>query len=160
VLATVAPSPVVELSRAIAVAMRDGPERGLERLDALEARRDLSDRPLLVAARADLLRPTGPLAEAAGPYRRAIPLAANDGERRFLERRRHGVTGPNLGDRPPSSGVASALAPEPPSPTAFSAARLCSKSAPTMASMSTKSWTPLRPIVMRTSPISRLPAHA
>jgi RNA polymerase sigma-70 factor (ECF subfamily) len=86
-LARVAPSPVVELNRAIAVAMADGIEAGLRLLDALEARGELTDYHLLAAARADLLRRAGRLAEAAASYRRAIALTANAAERRFLERR-------------------------------------------------------------------------
>jgi RNA polymerase sigma-70 factor (ECF subfamily) len=86
-LAQVAPSPVVELNRAIAVAMVDGPDRGLALLDALEARGELVDYHLLAAARADLLRRAGRPDEAAARYRRAIALTANDAERRFLERR-------------------------------------------------------------------------
>ena len=92
-LAEVAPSPVVELNRAIAVAMADGADRGLSLLDALEARGELVDYRLLAAARADLLRRAGRLAEAASGYRRAITLAGNDGERRFLERRLREVSG-------------------------------------------------------------------
>ncbi len=86
-LAQVAPSPVVELNRAIAVALSDGLDRGLALLDALEARGELTEYHLLAAARADLLRRAGRFADAAASYRRAIPLTANDGERRFLERR-------------------------------------------------------------------------
>jgi RNA polymerase sigma-70 factor (ECF subfamily) len=86
-LAQVAPSPVVELNRAIAVAMADGADRGLPLLDALEARGELGDYRLLSAARADLCRRAGRFAEAAASYRRAIALAGNDAEQRFLERR-------------------------------------------------------------------------
>jgi RNA polymerase sigma-70 factor (ECF subfamily) len=86
-LGQVSPSPVVELNRAIAVAMSDGADRGLPLLDALEAQGELTDYHLLSATRADLLRRAGRFAEAAGSYRRAIALTANDGERRFLERR-------------------------------------------------------------------------
>ena len=86
-LAQVMPSPVVELNRAIAVAMADGADRGLPLLDALEARGELVDYHLLSAARADLFRRAGRFAEAAAAYRRAISLAGNEAERRFLERR-------------------------------------------------------------------------
>jgi len=86
-LVQVAPSPVVELNRAIAVAMVDGADRGLPLLDALEARGELVDYHLLAAARADLFRRAGRAAEAAASYRRAISLAGNEAERRFLERR-------------------------------------------------------------------------
>jgi RNA polymerase sigma-70 factor (ECF subfamily) len=86
-LARITPSPVVELNRAIAVAMADGVDSGLRLLDALEARRELADYHLLAASRADLLRRAGRAAEAAASYRRALALAENGAERRFLERR-------------------------------------------------------------------------
>ncbi len=92
-LARVAPSPVVELNRAIAVAMAEGAERGLALLDGLEARGELEDYHLLAAARADLLRRAGRRADAAEAYRRALALGGNDGERRFLERRLREVCG-------------------------------------------------------------------
>jgi RNA polymerase sigma-70 factor (ECF subfamily) len=83
-LAALDPSPVVELNRAAAVAMRDGPDAGL----ALIARIEGLDRyHLLHAARADLLRRAGRRAEAATAYRRALELAANRGERAYLNRR-------------------------------------------------------------------------
>jgi len=91
-LARVAPSPVVELNRAIAIAMADGADRALPLLDAIESGGQLADYRLLAAARADLLRRAGRLEEAAASYRRAIALAGNDGERRFLERRLREVT--------------------------------------------------------------------
>ncbi len=86
-LARVTPSPVIELNRAIAVAMAEGAERGLGLLDELEARGELDDYHLLAAARADLCRRAGRLDDAAESYRRALALAGNEGERRFLERR-------------------------------------------------------------------------
>jgi RNA polymerase sigma-70 factor (ECF subfamily) len=86
-LARVVPSPVVELNRAIAVAMAEGAERGLPLLDALEAGAELTDHHLLSAARADLLRRAGRFAEAARSYRTAISLAGNGADRRFLARR-------------------------------------------------------------------------
>jgi RNA polymerase sigma-70 factor (ECF subfamily) len=86
-LAKLDASPVVELNRAIAVAMSDGIDPGLALLDAIEAGGRLDDYHLLAAARADMLRRAGRFTEAVGSYRRAIELAANDGERRFLERR-------------------------------------------------------------------------
>jgi RNA polymerase sigma-70 factor (ECF subfamily) len=86
-LAQVTPSPVVELNRAIAVAMAEGAERGLALLEGIEQTGQLADYHLLAATRADLLRRAGRRAEAAASYRRAIALTANDGERRFLERR-------------------------------------------------------------------------
>jgi RNA polymerase sigma-70 factor, ECF subfamily len=81
------PGPVVELNRAVAVAMAEGPGRGLELLDDLEVRGELRDYHLLHAARADLLRRLGRTDEAAAAYRRARDLAANPVERAFLERR-------------------------------------------------------------------------
>ena len=86
-LARVRPSPVVELNRAVAVAMADGPAAGLALVAELEARGELEGYYLLPAARADLLRRLGRLEEAAGSYRRALALVATDPERRFLERR-------------------------------------------------------------------------
>lgn len=87
VLAQLHPSPVVELNRAVAVAMAYGPERGLALLDAIE----LPSYHLLPAARADLLRRLGRSAEAAAAYREALALVNNDAERGFLERRLHEV---------------------------------------------------------------------
>ena len=81
------PSPVVEVNRAVAVAMARTPEDGLALLDELESRGELSEFHLLPAARADLLRRLGRSAEAADAYRRALSLATNDVERRFLRRR-------------------------------------------------------------------------
>jgi RNA polymerase sigma-70 factor, ECF subfamily len=82
-LEQLAPSPVVSLNRAVAVAMADGPERGLELLDAV----DLPTYHLLHAARADLLRRLGRRDEAAASYRAALALEMNAGDRAFLERR-------------------------------------------------------------------------
>ena len=79
--------------------MAEGAERGLPLLDALEARGELDDYHLLAAARADLLRRAGRLADAAESYRRAIALGGNDGERRFLERRLREVTGAEISPR-------------------------------------------------------------
>jgi RNA polymerase sigma-70 factor (ECF subfamily) len=83
VLAALDPSPVVALNRAVAVAMADGVEEGLALLETLH----LPGYHLLPAARADLLRRLGRLAEAAAAYREALGLVTNDAERRFLERR-------------------------------------------------------------------------
>jgi RNA polymerase sigma-70 factor (ECF subfamily) len=80
-------SPVVELNRAVAVAMRDGPLTGLELIDVILARGDLADYHLAHAARADLLRRLGRLAEARTSYERALALARQEPERRFLEQR-------------------------------------------------------------------------
>ena len=86
VLARVSPSPVVALNRAVAVAMRDGPEAGLAALAELDDHA-LRGYHLLPAARADLLRRLGRTTEAAAAYRAAIELAGNERERAFLRRR-------------------------------------------------------------------------
>lgn len=86
-LARVAPSPVVDLNRAVAVAMRDGPQAGLDLTDALLARRDMAEYHLAHAARADLCRRLGRTEEALASYRRALELVQQGPERRFLERR-------------------------------------------------------------------------
>ena len=87
VLARLEPSPVVELNRAVAVAMRDGPAAGLVLVDAILARGDLADYRLAHAARADLCRRLGNKQEAAVSYQRALALTRQEPERRFLERR-------------------------------------------------------------------------
>ena len=87
VLVRVEPSPVVELNRAVAVAMRDGPDAGLALIDAILARGDLADYHLAHAARADLCRRLGRTAEARASYEMALTLARQEPERRFLERR-------------------------------------------------------------------------
>jgi len=87
VLVHVEPSPVVELNRAVAVAMRDGPDAGLPLIDAILARGDLADYHLVHAARADLCRRLGRTAETRASYERALSLARQEPERRFLERR-------------------------------------------------------------------------
>jgi RNA polymerase sigma-70 factor (ECF subfamily) len=84
-LSTRHPSPIVSLNRAVAVAMIEGPAAGLRLIDALED--VLDDYHLLHAARADLLRRLGESDAAAKSYGRALALATNDSERRFLERR-------------------------------------------------------------------------
>jgi RNA polymerase sigma-70 factor, ECF subfamily len=86
-LVRVEPSPVVELNRAVAVAMRDGPAAGLALIDAILARGDLTDYHLAHAARADLCRRLGRRTEARVSYGRALTLARQEPERRFLERR-------------------------------------------------------------------------
>jgi RNA polymerase sigma-70 factor, ECF subfamily len=86
-LAVLVPSAVVQLNRAVAVAMADGPEAGLELVETLEAAGDLAGYHLLPATRADLLRRLERPAEAAAAYREALELAATDAERRFLARR-------------------------------------------------------------------------
>jgi RNA polymerase sigma-70 factor (ECF subfamily) len=80
-------SPVVELNRAVAVAMRDGPAAGLPLVDAILGRGDLVDYRLAHAARADLCRRLGRAADARASYRRALALTKQEPERRFLERR-------------------------------------------------------------------------
>jgi RNA polymerase sigma-70 factor (ECF subfamily) len=83
-LAAVAPGPVVELNRAVAVAMCEGPQRGLELIEEIDG---LDDYLPLHTARADLLRRLDHPREAAEAYRRALELEPNPGERRFIERR-------------------------------------------------------------------------
>src|SRR6266403_1340582 len=80
-------SPVIEVNRAVAVAMGRSLEEGLALLDELERRKELAEFHLLPAARADLLRRLGRMGEATDAYRRAFMLATNDIERRFLRRR-------------------------------------------------------------------------
>ena len=86
-LAQVAPSPVFETSRAVAVAMRDGPAAGLALIDAILSRGDLADYHLAHSARAELCRRLGRIADARASYERALALAQQEPERRFLERR-------------------------------------------------------------------------
>ena len=86
-LARVDPSPVVELNRAVAVAMRDGPAAGLALVDDILARGQLDAYHLAHAARADLLRRLGRTAEARAAYRRALELARQEPQRRFIEQR-------------------------------------------------------------------------
>ena len=81
------PSPVVELNRAVAVAMRDGPAAGLALIDAILARGELTDYHLAHSARADLCRRLGKQAEARAAYRKALDLSRLDPERRYLEGR-------------------------------------------------------------------------
>ena len=87
VLQRVEPSPIVELNRAVAVAMRDGPSAGLALVDAILARGDLADYHLAHSARADLCRRLGRKEEARTSYERALDLARQEPERRFLRRR-------------------------------------------------------------------------
>ena len=87
------PSPVVELNRAAAIAMAQGPRSGLALIDQLEAKGELAGYHLLPAARADLLRRDGRWREAAEAYRHALALVANDPERRYLNRRLAEVEG-------------------------------------------------------------------
>jgi RNA polymerase sigma-70 factor (ECF subfamily) len=97
-LGRMAPSPVVELNRAVAIAMAHGPEQGLAHVEQLAAAGELDGYHLLHATRADLLRRLGRDAEAAGAYRRALALATNPVERAFLSRRL-AEAGPSAPDR-------------------------------------------------------------
>ena len=87
VLLRAEPSPVVELNRAVAVAMRDGPQAGLTLIDAILARGDLLDYRLAHSARADLCRRLGRNDDARGAYERPLSLTRQEPERRFLEGR-------------------------------------------------------------------------
>jgi len=86
-LLRVQPSPVVELNRAVAVAMRDGPLAGLDLIEAILARGDLGDFHLAHAARADFCRRLGRTADARASYERALVRAQLEPERRFLQKR-------------------------------------------------------------------------
>jgi RNA polymerase sigma-70 factor, ECF subfamily len=98
VLLHVQPTPIVELNRAVAVAMSDGPEHGLRILDALGARGALKGYHLLPAARAALLVTLGRLDEAEDAWRAALRLVQNVAERRFLERRLQETLAASRGD--------------------------------------------------------------
>ena len=87
VLSRLQPSPIVELNRAVAVAMRDGPLAGLTLLDDILARGDLADYHLAHSARAELCRRLDRRDDARAAYRKALSLARQEPERRFLERR-------------------------------------------------------------------------
>jgi RNA polymerase sigma-70 factor (ECF subfamily) len=87
VLVRAAPSPVVELNRAAAVAMRDGPAAGLALIDAILARGELTDYPLTHSARAELCRRLGKTHDARAAYERALALTRQEPQRRFLARR-------------------------------------------------------------------------
>ncbi|HXH66537.1 MAG TPA: RNA polymerase sigma factor [Candidatus Limnocylindrales bacterium] len=92
-LMLVEPSPVVSLNRAVAVAMAEGPRRGLELMAELGAGSDLENYHLLHAARADMQRRLRAFAEAATEYERALRLVTNESERRYLEKRLREVRG-------------------------------------------------------------------
>jgi RNA polymerase sigma-70 factor, ECF subfamily len=92
------PSPIVELNRAVAVAMVQGPRTALELIDRLAASNDLENYHLLHAARADMLRRLANYPEAAKSYDRALELAANESERRYLQRRLKEVRGQGNGE--------------------------------------------------------------
>ena len=87
VLQRAEPSPIIALNRAVAVAMRDGPQVGLDLVDTILAEGTLADYRLAHAARADLCRRLGRAAEARESYLRALALTRQEPERRFLERR-------------------------------------------------------------------------
>ena len=87
VLLRIDPSPVVELNRAVAIAMRDGPRAGITLIDAILARGELTDYQFAHSARADLCRRFGDTAEAIAAYERALALTSQAPERRFIERR-------------------------------------------------------------------------
>jgi RNA polymerase sigma-70 factor (ECF subfamily) len=86
-LARFVPTPVVELNRAVAIAMRDGPHAGLRLVDELDASGALRGYRLVAATRADLLRRLGDRSAAAAAYRDALTDAATEPERRYLLRR-------------------------------------------------------------------------
>jgi RNA polymerase sigma-70 factor, ECF subfamily len=86
-LASAEPSPVIELNRAVAVAMCDGPLAGLQLVDNILAQGDLTDYHLAHAARADLCRRLGKMADARSSYQQALAIARQEPERRFLEKR-------------------------------------------------------------------------
>jgi len=87
ILLHINPSPVVELNRAVAIAMRDGPSEGLALIDAILQRGDLDDYYLAHSARADLRKRLGETAEAIASYQRALSLTQQEPARRFLEKR-------------------------------------------------------------------------
>jgi RNA polymerase sigma-70 factor (ECF subfamily) len=87
VLLRLDPSPVVELNRAAAIAMRDDPAAGLALVDAILGRGDLADYHLAFSAKADLCRRLGRTADAIAAYERALALTTQAPERRFIERR-------------------------------------------------------------------------
>jgi RNA polymerase sigma-70 factor, ECF subfamily len=91
------PSPIVQLNRAVAVAMVQGPRTGLQLIDGLAASNDLEDYHLLHAARADFLRRLADFPEAEKSYQRALELATNESERRYLQRRLKEVRGQGSG---------------------------------------------------------------
>jgi RNA polymerase sigma-70 factor (ECF subfamily) len=92
-LARLVPSPVVELNRAVAVAMAEGPTAGLALIEELQASGKLQGYHLLPATRADLLRRLGRRIDAVSAYEEALELAATDAERRYIARRLAEVTG-------------------------------------------------------------------
>jgi RNA polymerase sigma-70 factor, ECF subfamily len=92
------PSPVIELNRAAAIAMRDGPEAGLALIDAILVRGDLTDYHLAHAARGDLCRRVGRVEDAISSYERALELATQEPERRFIAGRLNELRGERIRD--------------------------------------------------------------
>jgi RNA polymerase sigma-70 factor, ECF subfamily len=86
-LLKIAPSPIVELNRAVAIAMRDGPEAGLTLIDGILARGDLADYPLVYSARAELCRQLGRTSDTRAAYLQALELTEPGPRRRLIERR-------------------------------------------------------------------------
>jgi RNA polymerase sigma-70 factor (ECF subfamily) len=86
-LMRVDPSPVVELNRAVAVAMRDGPEAGLKQVEALQAKGELDNYPLAHSTRAELCRRLGRIEQARASFKQALALTSQEQQRRFLEKR-------------------------------------------------------------------------
>ena len=86
-LARIQPSPVVQLNRAVAIAMRDGPEAGLAHIDAVLEHGELANYYLAHSARADMFRRLGRTAEAKSSYERALALTQQEPERQFLQDR-------------------------------------------------------------------------
>jgi len=81
------PSPVVELNRAVAIAMRDGPVAGLSQIDGLLAKGQLDDYPLAHSAKAELCRRAGQMNQAKASFEKALALTSQEQQRRFLEKR-------------------------------------------------------------------------
>jgi RNA polymerase sigma-70 factor (ECF subfamily) len=90
-LARIQPSPVVELNRAVAIAMADGPEAGLSLIDGLLARGELARYHVAHSARADLCRRLGRVEDARCSYQKALDLTQQEPERRFLQARLRGL---------------------------------------------------------------------
>jgi RNA polymerase sigma-70 factor (ECF subfamily) len=86
-LVRIQPSPVVQLNRAVAIAMRDGPEAGLAQIDAVLEHGELADYYLAHSARADMCRRLGRTAEARSAYEKALALTQQEPERQFLQDR-------------------------------------------------------------------------
>jgi RNA polymerase sigma-70 factor (ECF subfamily) len=99
ILARMDPSPVIELNRAVAIAMRDGPAAGLAIVDAILARGDLRDYRPAHAARAELASRLGRTADARASYQRALALAHQAPERRYIERRLAELAAQDTGDQ-------------------------------------------------------------